>query len=34
VLAVWMESEDRHRVAMVQRAKLDAGSSLPLLTKG
>jgi P27 family predicted phage terminase small subunit len=34
VLAVWVEAEDRHRVAMTQQAKLDAGSTLPLLTKG
>jgi P27 family predicted phage terminase small subunit len=34
VLAVWVEAEDRHRVAMIQQARLDAGSSLPLLTKG
>jgi P27 family predicted phage terminase small subunit len=34
VLAVWVEAEDRHRVAMIQQAKLDVGSSLPLLTKG
>jgi phage terminase small subunit len=34
VLAVWVEAEDRHRVAVTQQAKLDAGSALPLLTKG
>ena len=34
VLAVWAEAEDRHRVAMIQQAKLDATSSLPLMTKG
>jgi P27 family predicted phage terminase small subunit len=34
VLAVWVEAEDRHRVAVTQQARLDAGSSLPLLTKG
>ncbi|TDH59008.1 hypothetical protein E2C06_29635 [Dankookia rubra] len=34
MLAVWVEAEDRHRTAMIQQARLDAGSSLPLLTKG
>ncbi|MFT8247197.1 P27 family phage terminase small subunit [Roseomonas sp. BN140053] len=34
LLAVWVEAEDRHRMAMIQQAKLDAGSTLPLLTKG
>jgi P27 family predicted phage terminase small subunit len=34
VLAVWVEAEDRHRVAVTQQAKLDASSSLPLMTKG
>lgn len=34
MLAVWVEAEDRHRTAMQQQARLDAGSSLPLLTKG
>ena len=34
VLAVWVEAEGRHRVATIQQARLDATSSLPLLTKG
>ncbi|WP_419898212.1 phage terminase small subunit P27 family [Roseomonas sp. USHLN139] len=34
VLAVWVEAEDRHRTAVMQQAKLDASSSLPLMTRG
>jgi P27 family predicted phage terminase small subunit len=34
VLAVWVEAEDRHRTAAQQQAKLDASSSLPLMTRG
>jgi P27 family predicted phage terminase small subunit len=34
VLAVWCEAEEHHRVATEAQARLDAGSSLPLLAKG
>ncbi|MCI0753551.1 P27 family phage terminase small subunit [Teichococcus vastitatis] len=34
VLAIWVEAEDRHRTAVQQQARLDAGSSLPLMTRG
>ncbi|EFH10535.1 putative phage terminase, small subunit, P27 family [Pseudoroseomonas cervicalis ATCC 49957] len=34
VLAVWVEAEERHRTAMQQQAKLDASSTLPLMTRG
>ncbi|HWX47936.1 MAG TPA: phage terminase small subunit P27 family [Roseomonas sp.] len=34
VLAIWVEAEDRHRTAVQQQARLDASSSLPLMTRG
>ena len=33
VLAVWVEAENRHRVAAQAQARLDKNSNLPLLTK-
>jgi P27 family predicted phage terminase small subunit len=33
MLAVWVEAEDRHRVAITMQAQLDRGSTMPLLTK-
>ena len=34
VLAVWVEAEDRHRIAAIGQRKLDEGNKLPLLLKG
>jgi P27 family predicted phage terminase small subunit len=34
VLVVWIEAEDRHRTAMMTQALLDAGTKMPLMTKG
>ena len=34
ILAVWVEAEDRHRMALIQQARLDVGNAMPLLTKG
>lgn len=33
VLTVWVIAEDQHRVSAIQQAKIDANTSLPLLTK-
>jgi hypothetical protein len=33
MLAVWVEAEDRHRLASVMQAKVDVGNALPLLFK-
>lgn len=33
LLAVWVVAADQHRTATIQQAKLDAGNSLPLLSK-
>jgi P27 family predicted phage terminase small subunit len=32
-LVLWVEAEDRHRVAAMMQAQLDRGSKLPLLTR-
>jgi P27 family predicted phage terminase small subunit len=33
VLTVWVEAEDRHRIATITQARLDVNNSLPLLFK-
>lgn len=33
MLAIWVEAEDRHRIAMIKQAEIDHGSQLPLLSK-